>query len=952
MGAKTGASATFMPKLPRARSADADGPLQARVWPALFLLLALLLAPQASRAQSGSLAVGTEGSYPLSRAFLVLEDPTAKLTLEEVLEPVRQADFKPVAQSGSATNFGLTRSAFWLRVELRVLPEAPAQWLLEVAYPALDQLELYTPAERGGFDRKTGGDLQPFASRTIPHRNHVMPVVLVPGAANVLYLRVQSQGTLSAPARLWQPAALWQQDQAEYALLSLYFGLLIGLLLYNLLLYFSVRDPAYLVYSGFAGGMALSQVALTGLGGQFLWPAQTWWNSVSPPVGMAVTATFGILFARNFLGSATRMPWMNRVMLVLTGGWLLALLAALLLPYTVSSWMVTVLAVVSVTVVVLAGVLSVRAGYPGARYFLTAWAVLLLGVSTLVLHNTGVLPSNLLTSNSLLIGSALEMVLLSFALADRINMERAEKERAQAASQADQATLGALSQSQERYLAVLQERETILANSIVGIAFLTPEGRFRWANQAMLEIFGAGDQPLTSMEPFYLSREQYLRVGGEVADRIREGQAYQTEIQVRQYDGTLIWISLSGKAVSPRDLTQGTVWVMMDITRRKELEAELVRTSSEREAILNSALVGIVLSVTRRHEWVNEKFAEMMGYPRAELIGRSSMHLHINVAAWEDFGRLAREELKRHGTYACERQLRRRNGDLFWVQMGGSCLQPNDPDAGVIWTFLDITERKKSEEDTREALEQQRELNELRSRFVAMTSHEFRTPLATILSSGEILRHYGERLPATEKAEILDSIAVSVQRMMRMLDRVLLIGKAEAQMLEFDPQPLDLRRLCGELLEEARVQQPESTCELRLDYAGGDEPGLYDEKLLRHTFGNLLSNAVKYSPQGGEVLFRVFTEPGVLVLEVSDSGIGIPEDEIAHLFESFHRASNVGAIQGTGLGLAIAKNAVNVHGGTISVRSQTGAGTCFSVRLPLSAVSQVRSTSLAGDLTR
>jgi PAS domain S-box-containing protein len=949
MGAKTGAPATLMPILPRFLYADSTGHGLAGVWAALLLLLALLFSPQAARAQSGSLVVGSEGGYALSRAFLVLEDSTANLTLDEVLTPARQAEFKPVAQSGSATNFGLTRSAFWLRIDLQLQADAPAQWLVEVAYPALDQIELYTPAQGGGFARQTGGDLQPFASRKVPHRNHVMPVVLNPGTANIVYLRVQSQGTLSAPVRLWQPAALWQHDQTEYALLSLYFGLLTGLLLYNLLLYLSVRDPAYLVYSGFAGGMALSQAALTGLGGQFLWPGLTWWNSVSPPVGMAISATFGILFARNFLGTAARMPWMNRVMLVLTGAWLLALLAALLLPYTVSSWMVTVLAVVSVTVVVLASVLSVRAGYPGARYFLTAWAVLLLGVSTLVLHNTGVLPSNLLTSNSLLIGSALEMVLLSFALADRINRERAEKERAQAASQADHATLEALGQSQERYLAVLQERETILANSIVGIAFLTPEGRFRWANQAMLEIFGAGDQPLTSMEPFYLSREEYLRVGGEVADCIREGQAYQTEIQVRQYDGTLIWISLSGKSVSPRDLTQGTVWVMMDITRRKELEAELVRTSSEREAILNSALVGIVLSVARRHEWVNEKFAEMMRYPRAELIGRSSRHLHIDEAAWEDFGRLAREELKRHGTYACERQLRRRNGDLFWVQMGGSCLQPNDPDAGVIWTFLDITERKKSEEDTREALEQQRELNELRSRFVAMTSHEFRTPLATILSSGEILRHYGERLPATEKAEILDSIAASVQRMMRMLDRVLLIGKAEAQMLEFDPRPLDLQALCQELLEEARVQHPDSACELKLDYGGPDQPGLYDEKLLRHIFGNLLSNAVKYSPRGGEVLFRVSSEPGALVLEVSDSGIGIPEDEIAHLFESFHRASNVGTIQGTGLGLAIAKNAVNVHGGTISVRSRPGSGTCFSVRLPVPAVSQ--SIPLAADPT-
>ncbi len=891
------------------------------------------------------MSIGQQGSYTLSRAFMVLEDSSGELTLDEVLQPAQQARFNHVQQSGAATNFGLTRSAFWLRIALQAQADAPAQWLLEVAYPALDQLDLYTRNSRGEFVRQSGGDLQLFASRVVPHRNHVLPVVLRPGGETLVYLRVQSQGTLSAPVHLWQAPALWQHDQLEYSLLSLYFGLLVGLLLYNLLLYFSVRDRAYLIYVGFVGGMAVSQAALTGLGGQFFWPGQTWWNSVSPPVGMATAAAFGILFARNFLNSAVRMPRMNRVMLALAGSWLLALLAALLLPYTVSSWMVTVLAVVSVTVVVLAGVLSVRQKHPGARYFLTAWAVLLLGVVTLALHNTGVLPSNLLTSNSLLIGSALEMVLLSFALADRINIERTEKERALASSLADQAMLEALSQSQERYRAVLQEREIILANSIVGIAFLTPEGRFRWANQAMLEIFGAGDEPLSSMEPFYLSREQYLRVGGEVADCIREGRAYQTEIQVRQYDGTLIWISLSGKAVSPRDLSQGTVWVMTDITRRKELEAELVRTSSEREAILNSALVGIVLSVSRRLEWVNEKFAEMMDYPREELMGQSALRLHTDAAAWENFGQRAREALRSTGSYTCEQQFKRRNGELFWVAAGGNCLRPLEPEAGVIWTFLDITERKKSEQDTREALERQKELNELRSRFVAMTSHEFRTPLATILSSGEILKHYGDRLPGPEKAEVLDTIAASVQRMMRMLDRVLLIGKAEAQMLEFDPQPLDLEKLCRQMLQEARTLQPDSPCELQLEFLARGELGLHDEKLLRHMLGNLLSNAVKYSPLGGVVRFRVSVDGAQLVFEVSDHGIGIPADEIAHLFESFHRASNVGAIQGTGLGLAIVKNAVDLYRGTIEVSSlfgPGGSGTCFTVRLPL--VGQVQGT--------
>jgi signal transduction histidine kinase len=110
--------------------------------------------------------------------------------------------------------------------------------------------------------------------------------------------------------------------------------------------------------------------------------------------------------------------------------------------------------------------------------------------------------------------------------------------------------------------------------------------------------------------------------------------------------------------------------------------------------------------------------------------------------------------------------------------------------------------------------------------------------------------------------------------------------------------------------------------------------------LLRHIFSNLLSNALKYSPQGGRVLFRVTADEEGVLLEVSDQGIGIPEDELGHLFESFHRASNVGSIPGTGLGLAIVRNAVDMHGGSLTVRSQAGAGSCFTVRLPQPAAAR------------
>ncbi len=444
-----------------------------------------------------------------------------------------------------------------------------------------------------------------------------------------------------------------------------------------------------------------------------------------------------------------------------------------------------------------------------------------------------------------------------------------------------------------------------------------------------------------------ISHDEFLAVGFlhrvhpedhvVVQDRRRRrlaGEAVVSQYQIRllQPDGEIQWLEI-GVTVVPWEGNPATLTFYSDITDRKLLEQELHRTSSEREAILNSALVGIVLSRNREHEWVNEKFAEMVGYHREELMGQSSRSLHASEMEWRAAAEPARTALATIGTFTAERQLRRKNGELFWVHQAGRCVRPLDPDSGVIWTFLDITERKQAEQEIRDALDRQKELNELRSRFVAMTSHEFRTPLATILSSAELLKYYGDRLPEQEKMEVLQSIESSVQRMTRMLDRVLLIGKVEAHMLEFAPARVDLVSLCQGLVEEAHTQLPDSPCTVRTDIADSVGWGFYDEKLLGHIFGNLLSNAIKYSPNGGEVGFKIYRQANDTVFEVSDQGIGIPSDEIAHLFESFHRSSNVGNIQGTGLGLAIVKNSVDLHGGSISVRSEIGRGTCFRVTL-------------------
>ena len=368
----------------------------------------------------------------------------------------------------------------------------------------------------------------------------------------------------------------------------------------------------------------------------------------------------------------------------------------------------------------------------------------------------------------------------------------------------------------------------------------------------------------------------------------------------------------------------------------RELQVELRRSLAEREGILRSTLVGIAHTVNRNLLWANDTFARMLGYTREELLGQSSLVYFPDRRSWEDFGAAAYPTLAAGQPYVTEQQMLRKDGTLVWVELYGNAVDTRDPEKGTIWTAIDVTGRRKAADNLQIALEKQRELAELKSRFVSMASHEFRTPLTTILSSSELLRLYGERLPAVEKVEIMGSIDTAVRRMTSLLDDVLVIGRMEGGTLEFAPTRFRLRTYCEALLDE--VQQSEirqgrdgRTVKLRMS---GDPEVHLDGRLLHHILANLLSNAIKYSPVGAVIEIEVGVQPEAVKFRVCDCGIGIPDEDLQHLFEAFRRGRNVGNIGGTGLGLVVVKNYVDMHGGRVEVSSTVGKGSCFTVILP------------------
>lgn len=370
------------------------------------------------------------GHYPVATELMVLEDPKGKLGIEDVSSPALAKSFEPALPkiTSSEINFGYSSSAWWLC--LQVQPDAAAlrRWMLEVGYSSLDRIEVYVPRADGSFEKMVSGDLLPFSERPYPHRHHVFPVTLIPGKSQMIFMRVTSGGNLTIPVALWQPDALARSDRSTYTVLSLYYGMLLALGLYNLLLFLSTRDATFLAYVAFTACMAVALGTWNGLTTQFLWPEWPTVANLALPVGMAATGVFGGIFTRRFLNTRETAPIHNRTIIICEFVFILTALAALVIPYRIIAVAVSLMGMSFSGIAVSVGIHCLRRGHPGARYFLIAWFLLLLGAAVLGMRNLGWLPTTWLTFNAMQIGSALELLLLSFALADRLNVMRREKE--------------------------------------------------------------------------------------------------------------------------------------------------------------------------------------------------------------------------------------------------------------------------------------------------------------------------------------------------------------------------------------------------------------------------------------------------------------------------------------------------------------------------------------------
>ncbi|MEA1050573.1 7TM diverse intracellular signaling domain-containing protein [Lamprobacter modestohalophilus] len=421
----------------------------------LFLLDALMPA-----ALAGDLVIDAEEQLVLGPHYQYLEDPNGELELEAVIGSERFL----AKDLGKDPNLGYDTSVWWVKVPL--VSRQGGKRLLELPFPTLDEVRVYLVDQASGvlLYQAVAGDLRPFAERPSVHRNFVFPLQLPAGQPVDLYLRAENQGSLTLGTLLWQPEAFQVATAKSNLALGLYFGILLALLAYNGLLYLSLRDPLYLWYLLFVASMALGQGAWTGLFFAELWPQWPAWGNLATVIGFNLTGLFGAIFSRTFLDTRCYAPWADRILLLWAVIFGALAIVAPWSPHQFNAMATSVAGLLFPAFAVGAGVQGWRNGVVSSRFFLLAWTILLVGTALLGARNLGLVPTSFLTRYAMQIGSALEMLLLSFALAERITELR------RLAAQAAEAR--AETETKSRFLAHMSHEVRTPMTGILGMAQL------------------------------------------------------------------------------------------------------------------------------------------------------------------------------------------------------------------------------------------------------------------------------------------------------------------------------------------------------------------------------------------------------------------------------------------------------------------------------------------------
>ncbi|MCC6846549.1 MAG: PAS domain S-box protein [Bacteroidetes bacterium] len=516
------------------------------------------------------------------------------------------------------------------------------------------------------------------------------------------------------------------------------------------------------------------------------------------------------------------------------------------------------------------------------------------------------------------------------------------------------------------------EYEAIIDYVHSGIVLVAPDTHtIEYANPAAVEVLNSLPEPLAGknaddffedlsqdilamnyLSMLYYDREKNIRTAD--GREIPVIQSAATVIFDRRTLLLLTFFDISERKATERRLERINEELEDNVSRRtEELQEIIAKLAHEIEARERSEfaleererLFGVIFDIIDIGLCVidskgvflrvNDAYCAMFSCTKDEILGQP-IELILAEEQRQPTRRLYNEFMAsdRAGSTR-EFSIMDRTGNALDIRISTSSLFMNNGDKISAHAVVDLTEIRQAQHKAQVALEKERQINDLKTNFVAMVSHEFRTPLTTILSYSQLLRNYSDHWPKEQQDRYFNNIEIGVRQLTGLLEDVLLLGETEHDLQTINLQSVNIREFCIQAAEDAEIAFAEGNKRIRTDFYGTSEQAVIDLKVTRRILANILSNALKYSPSNTFVLFSIENLPDTLIFTVTDEGVGISPEYMPRLFEPFSRADNAISVSGTGLGMAIVKNAVELLDGKIDITSAINKGTAITISLPV-----------------
>jgi signal transduction histidine kinase len=863
-------------------------------------------------------------SASLGKSIEIFEDKSRTLTIEDIIDSTVQSNF--ASSNELEPGFGFTKSVFWVKLNISNLTAQDYEWYLEVAYPLIDNIDLYIPSNENQFVIRKTGDRLPFDSREMDYRNFIFELVEYPESHKTYYLRFETGSSMNMPLNFWTQDALIDKITSEQILLGIFFGAILIMIIYNIFLFLGFGEVSYVYYVLFLSAWGSAQLTINGLAFQHLWPNSIWWANVSLPVLIFTTLFSTVQFTRSLLTPGNSMPVWDRVLNY--GGLFFLTLAgfSLIIDYAISIRLATALSIIIVGTLAFTGYKSVQQGSRPARFFLTAWGFFFVGVILFALKSFGILEGNFMTNWSIQIGFFILMVLFSIAVQDRVKIDKKEKYLAQkSALENEQKLVRTLKESERILEEKVKDRTKELYNKNKSLTKTTEELK---ESAQELESLNNIVKIINREVEFGNVMNALLEQGLKLFPQAQQGAALIFDIETEKYQ----FVASVGYDIK---IFQKTTM------SEKELNQTFAHISEE-----------VVKGIYIIRQSKDQDNAPVFELTNSKSILAMSISLEGQLAGFLLFDHNSKSNVFDHSDAQKLSRFRSHAISAF-------------AKAKLLLEIMRINDEVFKTQDQLIVQEKMASLGQL----TAGIAHEIKNPLNFVNNFAEgsvelaeelseILSNFEEKIDKDEFEELEDIISELKQNAIDILDNGKRADSIVHSMMDHardskgERRLTDINALVDENVSLAYHGYRAIDSAFNLSIQKNYKKSLSKIEIVQPDVGrvflNILSNACyalmekrksqgeTYSP---ELSVSTKSKNGYIETRIRDNGPGIPKNVREKIFNPFFTTKPTGE-GNTGLGLSISYDIiVQQHHGKLEVETEPGEFTEFIISLPISAQS-------------